>query len=76
MANLRTYRNFCPSNSKDELSEKVSIEDNSILILILAAYRASTPVFALIFTQNLPNKYIDEDLQKTAKLALKLFVQI
>ena len=75
MASLRTYRNpfFC---GKDKLAKAPTKEDSILAIshapiLALAQAFASAPASTL----GPPERYIDKDLQKATKLALKLFVK-
>lgn len=63
-------------DGKNEFA-RVCTKKNSTFLLSLVFFRANTPTFAQTPTWvlGLPGMYIHIDLQKTTKLALKLFVQ-
>ena len=75
MAGLRTRCNPLFS-SKDEFA-KASTKENSTSPLSLV--QAPTQVFALTsasaFASSLLERYMDKDLQRATKLALKLFIK-
>ena len=82
MASPNTCYN-ATSIEKDKLAKDISTKDNNSLTLSLAISRAqistltqtltSAQVFALTLSQ--PSMYIDVNIQKAIRLALKLFVK-
>lgn len=71
MVGLQTYRNPT-STSKDELAKKTLTEGSNTFTPILAASKVPTPAPAS--TLGLPVIYINVDLQKTTRLALKSLI--
>lgn len=57
--------------NKDELIRKIFTKNNSTLTLIFA----TSLIFIFFLTPGLPNIYININLQKTFKLALKSFIK-
>lgn len=81
MAKIRIYcsfcRNFLPFKKDKFAKNALEALINSNYTPIPAVFPAPTEalVLAQIFILNIPGMYTDVDLQKTTKLAIKLFVK-
>lgn len=82
MTDLRIYRNSTPVK-EDKFAKSIPTKDSNTFTSSLAIFwaqtlaftQASTPAWAFVFTPGLPSMYTDINLQKTTRLALKLFIK-